>query len=1297
MGRRNYIDGLYFELVYSITCENKIIHVLDAINYVWEFFQLAALVFARQVPWGAQNFQTGLSYVLLSFEDRINTYVYMWLVILMDLLLIYLMVELHRKGGINSFRTLSVCRVLVGVLGTSLFFPILKESLWFISQFAFLGANSGIQLPEVIVVAVVVPELSLPDIVKTAGTVLWNILKVIISLSYFFLWPAPYSVVLFVCLTLMGLSAFVVAPYLFPLTSALWMTGQAGVVFAAALGIAVSGTSGSPDPYFYTAVFAWPIFSAIVVAYFVSRLQTLLAGFPIWRCEYHRVRLLLRRALNMPTIGMTGYREAISAASLGIPNALVIAFTLFSSGGTEMGEYIVDFLAKATKKYAGVQVVRSAYISMSACLGEETPKTRMHIQSMIRKELKSGSTMRDDFEIDSFRKNMSDMRRMKMLDVIKYHYNFTEANKHHSAALNWALRFWKAIAAERLHLESIGFMAEHVHAHQAAAFQHYHVLLQDFPSSLPGLRSYAAFVSECLNNPTLSQDVTEYADRIEEERNEAVEEVQVNTVSRTNKSSGILDDDRSEKQSSVGQSTEMFKSLDASSIFDISSFEEQRNAVAMKSVKRVSLSVVTSMFLLFVVVIAFYVVGGFLQAQELQQRNLLLNAGLLRITCAQSATLMRQLYTDLENGVATNATIASYQAQSLSLATLLVSYLDMILYQAPIFPPDVVSFWRQPQILSMVSYSPPVQALISPEDFLQTFAVNMMSISNAPKTNITVNNNDLLWNLFNGASPLFFNTIFGVVSAYQNSYFAFINSALQTGLFAFIPVFLLPGLAFCCLFLPIWLRLARELEAINRLFVQVPRKVAAVLVKEMRERVTENEEGKGLEHDEVEAAAHDAAERDDQQEVSAKKQTSLAKKLLYTYLGSLGVAFAFVILMMVAIFNPLSLYVGRASLINYSGVRITTMVRAYGDTQELLRFDTRIWASRDQIRNDIMYLANFATQAHQYVLYGNATLNIPPMLGKYPAIDNATFSKNCADLSVVCFSIDEAVNAFMLRATRLTSLSDTALLAGAGASDISDIQKLGNASAVAPLRVAVLAIRTLYGQINQTTIDIMNILSIVLVSACFPAFAVIWLYNRKTLNRVSSRIRRTRNLLYQLPQETVQSLPVIAKYLQFGTIPKLQKSTQPPGSPISARRGSMAKAQTAKGPGPNLTVVDKSAPMSANRSRQSSFSFQVSAALTKDDSNPRLVSGDDLANRSSGSPGVSPSREGRKSVTFGAKEAVQYSLGALTVDASGDIRSNPDLNDRRVTSGDGSLDSNMADSGDGNERQITNSNGEITG
>jgi hypothetical protein len=154
MGFLQRLYSLYFELGYSLICENHIIDTLEGVSTVIDFLQINAFILSPHYEWGVPALQRELRWALLSFHSKVVDYLQLGLVLLMDVIFAVLLWQISRKGGISSFRILLLARILVAILGSFLFLPILENAVYILNEF-ITDSHSAYVYSEVILIMVV--------------------------------------------------------------------------------------------------------------------------------------------------------------------------------------------------------------------------------------------------------------------------------------------------------------------------------------------------------------------------------------------------------------------------------------------------------------------------------------------------------------------------------------------------------------------------------------------------------------------------------------------------------------------------------------------------------------------------------------------------------------------------------------------------------------------------------------------------------------------------------------------------------------------------------------------------------------------------------------------------------------------------------------------------------------------------------------------------------------------------------------------------------------------------------------
>ncbi|KAJ3351461.1 hypothetical protein GGF32_004282 [Allomyces javanicus] len=1199
------IQTLYFELAYALTAENHVIDLLEAFSTLLEFFQISAFIFSPQfTAWGAPDFQAGLKYALLSFDSTTLDSAFEVAIVAMFLAFLLLVAQIYRKGGISQFRVLQFARVLIGVLGTFLLMPIVENCIH--ATYAYLVGHedtthrdwtSVLVLDGIVLVGLLVPAFGMtylqgPDYRKLTAfshtssrqQVILLAVKVIISVAYGVVPAALFPHILLVCLIAHMAVSFYMPPYFYLVSNLIWTGQQAALIYGALIlailtqSGATAPVSGDPHPLLYAAILGMiPAGMAGSALFYYRVRREMLANATA--ASSTKPSLLINTGPAAAAIdadddddedhmtGLPHFRDlavAVPAADLlrrcRFPlDVMFAANTLFVTFGSARGvaPYLLELLARGTRRFPESEVVAGTWIALSAVLGDHSVQQKSLIQSLIRKTLAKRITSLDtrfgfysiikNFEISVFRQQGEDTRRLDVLDIIRYHYNYTEAMKNYLAALKWSHQFWKVCSAERVAVDVLGYIADKMQVHQSAALHHYHVLLERFPSSISILRSYAAFVMDCINNERLGDEILEFADRLEEDR-AAGAAVGLHHGHPSQEAPGrrsgspTTDDSRSEHSSSYSQSksSDLMSSINSQSIFDVAAFDERRNEVAMGTIRSLSRSILASLVVLISAGIILYPLGMMFFSSATASSDLLLNAGILRRYLHAGALSLRELQLLANNSNATTAAIAAQQADVLSYAKNIYSSIDQIFYRPNQTLDNSLVAYLTTATLTDVQFPSLTTTKLSPLAVCEFLYLSLYSSALVPAAYLAREPN-MEWGVANTLPTAFFDLVQGIIAAYQSSYESGVRmramglqavAGLSTGVLLLI---------FLIVFTPKWLRLRRELAATTKLFARIPRNVASVLATDMKERIQAKLESEGmLEHSvQIDKAAMAGADADGGTSSStggaagaatreSTAHRTLAMRVLTAYVGAFLLALVLITTYTLCLVQPIQLTFQRGSLVNYGGMRLSIILRLNYEARELARTapgdpQRRVWA------NAITDHLALLTSVHTSVLYGNATLGLPRTVGRLPAADAITFTPACASAQWSCLSIDETIVFFESRMRRV-------LLAPAAANprDLTDLSTVvdPNSAFVSNL----LALRGIYATMDQDVIDHYLIAAQVAFGLMFPIMGGVAYYLWRTDAFVQDRIRRTRNILFQLPDETVRTIPAIAEYLDRGTI-----------------------------------------------------------------------------------------------------------------------------------------------------------------
>ncbi|KNE68680.1 hypothetical protein AMAG_19772 [Allomyces macrogynus ATCC 38327] len=758
-----------------------------------------------------------------------------------------------------------------------------------------------------------------------------------------------------------------------------------------------------------------------------------------------------------------------------------------------------------------------------------------------------------NFEISVFRQQGEDTRRLDVLDIIRYHYNYTEAMKHYLAVLKWSRQFWKVCSQDRVAVDALGFIADQMQDHQTAALHHYRALLERFPSSVAILRSYAAFIMDCVNNEQLGEEILEFAERLEEDRVTSVAPVPAVRAPVSKAAAAAApeavgtvgaDDARSEHSASrysSAKSSDVMSSINAQSIFDVASLDEQRNHVAMATLTAMRTAIRYSLIVLVVLGMLLYPLGTGFVSTVASSSQTIFDSGTLRRYMNAGAQALRNLHLGALS--TTNATtIAALQAPVLTAAKTVYTSLNTVFYQTTQALDDqLVQYLTTGTTLTDKAFAS-IATKLSPLSFMEFFYLALYWGGLIAPTTVATDTN-VVWGVVNSQPNSFFDLIQGVVSAYQSNYESNVRLRANALQIAALLATLVPLLVFILFFIPKWLRLRRELEATTSLFGRIPRKVAGILAADMKERIQSKLESEGMIDVGGARAAggrlgstgaggggesdHDLDERAGTSGKESHAHQTLAMRVLLVYLGAFILALVVVITFTMCLVQPIWMMFERGSLVNYSGMRLSIVLRIQYETLELTRLPAGdpmqdVWKAA--LTDHLALLGS----VHSSVLYGNSALGLPRTVGLVPGADAATFAPSCS-LGIPCLSLDEAIT-FLTTRVRLIMQNPS----GATWLDLAQIAEIARLDGNFASRSTV--VRTAFMNMNQNTINAYQTAATAIFASMFPLSLIVTYFLVMTARTVRDRIRRTRNILFQLPTDTIQSVPAIRDYLYHGTI-----------------------------------------------------------------------------------------------------------------------------------------------------------------
>lgn len=1129
----DFVRTLYFELAYSLICENHLIHILEFFSCAFEGIQLSAFVFSpKYLVWNRPLIQNILQYTLIYFPVNPLLFSMSACVLFMLLLLVILLWQISQRGGISSFLVLQWARIVLGILSSILFFPILENAICACVKlypnslfFLFLIVNiCGLIIPTFLIAILQNPDLkSLAFFSRSSNVQLVSLLsiKLVISLSYGILNPNIFPIVMLLCMCVLTFLAFFRPPFFFPMANVFWVYQSAALVCASSLLVA-------SDQYPISMDIAIPFmiaFGILFSLFYMWRCSRLFSGLQLWVTEWNFLMLELRKLRNTFAETEMDYlvpqtelqKKFANVVTLKSPktrldscrNSASVSFvanTLLVRGGSFLFEYCITFLSMAVKKFPDNDSLTQQWISFSANFSDfSVPSTKQIIQRQILKALHRKNIaiytrfeyykIIKNFEICSFREQSRDSRKLDLLEIIRYHYNYTKATKTHLMTLKYSFQFWKTCSSPHFNLKTIGSIADKMQESQSEALFYYNVLLKHFPSSVPVLRSYGSFIMDCLNNSKLGNEIIEYAEQQEED-------------------SAEKKDDQSEStHTSYSQSTNILQSINASSMFDVDSIQESRNKVSKNNISSVRWAVRASLLLLMIAVISLYLVASSFRKQEHYEKTFLIDSGVLRGHAVFSCLKARILDFKIQSGEPINETTQKIKEYSIALH----GSISSAFMAKATSSESTLDFWTTPDIPDR-SFDQKVP-MLSKLAFLYTFALKLTQVASSSEEELRLNQVPALQWIKKNCSPAsFFDILMGIVTVSQKNFESFIFSCSETLIISMAVIAIVPILVFVFAFFPFWKKLHSEIVHINFLFALIPRKVSLKIADELNERL---EEKADLEQEEEEEKESESKEL----ELEVPKKTA-THKLLFIYAFSLIFIISLSLSMGYSSLQPILLSAVRASLVNFSGARLAVVVRIRSDLRELDLMSPND-PERASLHNHINNRLNLLKEMHNGVLYGNRSMNLAKTFGMLPEADKITFETSCNTHSLDCLSLDEIVNVFSESVFRLLHENQTA-------KDFQTILEIAhdNSSYVKK----IIELRDIYSRMNEETIFTFNLVSKVLFFLVIPVFLALYILLHWVMGSVWSRILRTRNILFQLPEETVSSIPHIKAYLLHGDI-----------------------------------------------------------------------------------------------------------------------------------------------------------------
>jgi hypothetical protein len=325
----------------------------------------------------------------------------------------------------------------------------------------------------------------------------------------------------------------------------------------------------------------------------------------------------------------------------------------------------------------------------------------------------------------------------------------------------------------------------------------------------------------------------------------------------------------------------------------------------------------------------------------------------------------------------------SLQRDLLKYATDGKSYYDSVFQMTGLDRDSDLSYWKDSTIQDPVTgYSS------SPASFVQNFFIVAIQIAKKDPASL-VNDPDLEYLANVAISPVFPNAIFDLVKVFQSYYERLVASRSSQMRSIGVSAAVSPAILFLLFFLPSYRYLSHEINAAVQLYARIPRKIAKVLEVEMKETLKEQMEMDGYELSEIGQADYDEAKDEPDgngdasgvsmssttQRHSEPRQLLLASFAVLVFLISvvLGLSLTFTI--------PIDTMATRASMINYSGLRLSLMVQGRIQMHELALLANEHPKAR-LLRELMLDNVRLLEGLHEGVLFGSEEFNLQKTVGK---------------------------------------------------------------------------------------------------------------------------------------------------------------------------------------------------------------------------------------------------------------------------------------------------------------------------
>ncbi|KAL7747721.1 hypothetical protein RI367_006836 [Sorochytrium milnesiophthora] len=1226
------LRGLAFELIFALVTENDVSSFLNQLGTAIEWMQMLAFIYStKTAAWNVPALQSVASGLLLSLPTRNLVFFYSAVVLLQNLIMLYLLHQVSRTGGVSNRRALQVQRVLMGITGRALFFPILQSGISVCWRYFYLYATD-FGLVEVMfvmlvtVLGLVIPTISLALFTETKTSVhrmgfldrasprfevTFLVLKTVIVLLYVATPSLIFSLALLAVLAILSVASAFIPQFFFPVSNLVGTAVVSGLAFCSAMGVLcnvlavlegasplsdtiVPPSSGSPHLFAVSILGALPV-ACLSGRLFARRYKSLAPEFNVIEYQWAELSRAIPMLFGRPAHGNNPFRTEIVSATQSCSAASIartthnafdvqaITFGLFTSAGVLANHLIFDYLVRCMRKFPDNTLLPRTYVALAASMGNATQHSKLQIQHKIQKLLHANRVPIDvrftfyrvlkSWELEACQRQTPVLHHAPILDVINYHYNYTQALRHHGVVLRASLNFWQTVSSGHVPGDMDTLQKCR---HQSEALRHYHILLTAFPTATSAMRMYASFVNDCISTPKIARDIAAFADRLDGKHKREM--------------SGMHG--RTDSESTLTDSADDVS--DALSLFDIEMLEDRRGG--MVSVVRLRRLLYAALFIPLLGVVALYWCGMAYLRKEPGYRAQLYRVSEMRTTCGAAAYGVYTLQQQFNQGAPTAQVQSSFSTLA-QLGQTLGDQLNDCLHSANILGSSNAFWLTSTWNVTFVNASAKTTPVVEPPLSVLRALIDALSVMQSKSAASTTSTDlDVMWLTANVLQPSLHDYVDSAAHFYLTAYRQenerqqFIMQCIVAGFAVSVAVLLLFG----CL--PAWRRVSQELRQIGKLFSQVPKQAALALVADMQRRIQHKEEQQVLERPSPQPGDDPEG---DQMPVRGKTSRRLSlgheeddcvaathylrhyqdrpgQCVLVTFLVSLLVISSGTFAMYYILKVPHTLMPWRANAVYYAGARTPLVSRTALYLGEMRAASPLVFAAPTDAQQALSVASALLDQYHQGVLYGDARLNLSRTIGINTAIDALTLSASCASYNASCISLDQAVQRILSLSHRAASVNATSLQ---GQTVLQQVQSDINyyATPNGDFMGKLSALNSLYETLSDDTTSMCVWMAKGLFGLCVPLYAVVWYLQWRSLKEVAAGVRCLRGILLQLPEDTINSVDAIQRYLATGVIARGQ--THSPASALKQLRrplpAASSSASTTLAPSVNDSLAEE--------------------------------------------------------------------------------------------------------------------------